>query len=312
MLPEPGGEFVLLPRLLTAGFSHPSAAIREALKTYAGSPPRSALLAIAGAVEALVVTMVNAAWTVDAARIADEFGLSGIMLLNDYTPVAVALAGFGDSDLAVIGPAMKPADGPRLVLGPGTGLGVAALVSARDRLCVISGEAGHVEFGPTTDDEAVVWSHLERLGGRITAEGVLSGPGLLRLYRGLAIARGETPTLAQPSHVQVAGESGTNRRAAEALEWFARLLGRFAGDMALMLNAGGVYVASGIAPRIIQVLARGGFREAFERKAPHEALMRRTPTWVVTNPEPALYGLRLIATDPGRFVLKAQCLARSR
>lgn len=306
MLLEAGGGVLPLPRMLTGGFPDPSAAIRAALQGYGGPPPRSASLAIAAAVEDLVVKMVNASWTIDATRIAGDFGLAGVTLLNDYTPVAVALAGLGDADLAVIGPAKLPAGGPKLVLGPGTGLGVAALIPAGDRFCVVSGEAGHVEFGPVSDDETVVWSHLERVRGRVTAEAVLSGPGLLRLYRALAIARGEMPTLNQPSHVQVAGQSGSNRRAAEALEWFARLLGRFAGDLALVLNAGAVYLASGIAPRMIDGLARGGFRDAFERKAPHETLLRRTPTWVVTNPEPALLGLALIATHPGRFLFEAQ------
>lgn len=310
MLAAPGQSPVTLPRLLTADFVEPGAAIREALRDYPGEPPRSAILAVASAVEGLVVTMVNASWVLDARRIADAFRFSRVMLLNDYTPVAIALAGLVADDLAVIGPALPRVSGPQLVLGPGTGLGVASLVPAGDRFCVVSGEAGHVEFGPASEDEAAVWAHLERVQGRVTAEAVLSGPGLLRLYRALALCRGETPTLSQPSHVQVAGHSGTNRRAVEALEWFSRLLGRFAGDMALTVNAGAVYIASGIAPRIIDELARGGFREAFEHKAPHEALMRRTPTWLVVGPEPALEGLALIASDPHRFVFEAHCLER--
>jgi len=311
VLVEPGGEIVALPRLLTAALPDPIAAIREALQAYTGPPPRSALLAVAAPVEDLIVKLVNAGWTVDARRIAEEFGFAQVMLLNDYTPVAVALVGLEENDLAVIGPRIRPANGPKLVLGPGTGLGVAALVPAGDRFCVASGEAGHIEFGPVSQEEAAVWAHLERVQGRVTAESVLSGPGLLRLYRALAAVRGETGVLSQPSHVQVAGQSGTNRRAAEALEWFARLLGRYAGDLALVLNAGAVYLASGIAPRMLDELGRGGFRDAFERKAPHQALMRRTPTWVVTNPEPAFVGLALIATHPGRFVFEAQRFSRT-
>lgn len=307
---KPGGVAELLPRLLTAEFEHPSAAIGRAMGAYAGPPPRSAILAIAAAVEGLVVPMVNASWIVDARRIMDNFGLSQIMLLNDYTPVAAALVGLTTSDLTVIGPVLPPAKGPKLVLGPGTGLGVATLVPADDRFCIVSGEAGHVEFGPTNEDETAVWPHIERIGGRVTAEALLSGPGLLRLYRALAMRRGETPTLAHPSQVQMAGRAGTDRRAVEALEWFARLLGRFAGDMALILNAGAIYIASGIAPRMIEELSRGNFRDAFERKAPHETLMRRTPTWVVVNPEPALLGLAMIATDPRRFIFEAHSFDR--
>jgi glucokinase len=301
------GAVAALPRALTSDFADIAAAVRHALQGYEGPPPRSAIFAIAAPVESTVVAMTNAAWTIDASRIASDFGLSQVALVNDYTPVAAALAGLAEADLARLGPELPAGPGPALVLGPGTGLGVAALVQAGGRLRVISTEAGHIEFGPVNEEEAAVWPHIERVGGRVTAETLLSGPGLLRLYRALTAARGEKPTLTQPDHIQIAGQSGSNRRAAEALDWFVRLLGRYAGDLALVFGAsGGVYLASGIAPRILDALARGGFRDAFDRKAPHEALMRRIPTWVITNPEPALFGLSLIAMDPLRFLFEAQ------
>jgi glucokinase len=301
------GAAVPLPRVLTADFEDPTAALRQSMLGYEGPAPRSAILAIAAPVESPVVSMTNASWTIDAGQIAADFGLSRVTLVNDYTPVAAALAGLADADLARLGPALRPGSGPLLVLGPGTGLGVAALVRAGERLRVIATEAGHIELGPVTEEEWTVWPHVERVGGRVTAETLLSGPGLLRLYRALTAARGEKPTLSQPDHVQIAGQSGSNRRAAEALDWFVRLLGRYAGDLALVFGAsGGVYLGSGIAPRILDAFARGGFREAFDRKAPHEALMGRIPTWVITNPEPALFGLRLIAMDPNRFLFEAQ------
>jgi glucokinase len=233
-----------------------------------------------------------------------------VTLVNDYTPVAVALACLAEEDVVVIGRSLAERSGPKVVLGPGTGLGVAALVSAGERLRVVSTEAGHVDFGPASEEEGAVWPYIERVGGRVTAEVVLSGPGLVRLYRALATARGEATPLTQPSEVQAAGQLGRDPRAAEALDWFARLLGRYAGDLALIFGAGGIFLASGIAPRIADVLNRGGFRAAFERKTPHEALLRRTPTWVITHPEPALHGLAALAAAPARFIFQSQTVGR--
>ncbi len=310
ILPEAGATAAHLPQVLTADFPDPVEAIRAALSGTVAPRPRSAILAVAAPVESAVVRMTNVGWTFDAAQIASTFDFSRVTLVNDYTPVAAALAGLPEEGLARLGSALPERRGPRLVLGPGTGLGVAALVPAGERLRVVSTEAGHIDFGPTSEDEAAVWRHIEPVGGRVTAEVILSGPGLLRLYTALTAVRGEAPMLTQPSEVQAAGQSGRDPRAAEALDWFARLLGRYAGDLALVFGAGGVYLASGIAPRILDVLGQGGFRAAFERKAPHEALLRRIPTWVVTHPEPALHGLAAIAAAPGRFIFESQVVER--
>jgi glucokinase len=107
-----------------------------------------------------------------------------------------------------------------------------------------------------------------------------------------------------PADVVEAARTG-DPASKEAVRLFARLLGRFAGDLCLVYGAVSVYIAGGIAPRILDVLAAGGFRAAFERKAPFEAEMRDVATYVITHPEPALAGLEAIAKGSRPFVFEA-------
>src|SRR4051794_6255831 len=277
VLPRPGAPLVPLPRVLTADFPGPVAAIRDALRESGAPPPRTAMLAVAARVESPVVQMTNAHWTVDAAEIGADLGLDRVTLVNDFVPIAAALEALreADGDLARIGPELPVATGPKVVLGPGTGLGAAALAPVGEHLAVLPTEAGHVEFGPADDDEAAVWPGLERVHDRVTTEAVLSGPGLERLHRALALAGGRACGLDTASDICAAALGGDDRHAAATLDLFARLLGRFAGDLALIFGAtGGVYLGGGIAPRLLGVLCSGGFRTAFERKAPQDAFLR--------------------------------------
>jgi glucokinase len=163
-----------------------------------------------------------------------------------------------------------------------------------------------MEFGPTADDEAALWPHLERVGGRVSAEVVLSGPGLFRIAKAVAAHRCVECPFTLPNDVLDAAREGHDIATA-ALDLFARFLGRFAGDLALTFEAsGGVFIAGGIAPRMVDILQAGGFREAFDRKAPHDAWARTVPVFVIVNPEPALQGLAALVSDPARFVFPSQ------
>jgi glucokinase len=308
VLSEPGGHLELLPRAQTCAAPDPVEAIREALGHSQAGAPRMAMVAVATRVDAPVIRLTNADWTVDAGAIGRAFGLSRVDLVNDYTPVAASIVALDGSqgDLVSLGGGQPGCKGARLVLGPGTGFGVAALVPVEERHAIFASEAGHVEFGPAEADEWAIWPHLERVGGRITGESVISGPGLLRIARALAASRGESCPFAVPNEVLEAGKAG-HPLARTAVMLFARALGRFAGDLALAFEAeGGVFVAGGIAPRMLDLLAEGPCRDAFERKAPHADWARRVPLSVITHPEPALLGLSVLVTRPADFVFRAQ------
>jgi glucokinase len=303
VLAGPDAAMAPLPRGLTRDFAGPVDAIRALSLGQAGPEPRSALLAVATRVEGPVARLTNASWVVDAGEIGAELGLEAVWLLNDFVPVAASLPLYDrhSAGLVRIGPEVAVAPGPRLVVGPGTGLGAAALRPVDGQLLVESTEAGHTDLGPAEEDEMAIWPLIERVGGRVTAEAMLSGPGLLRIYGALGRLRDRAGGCRIPNDVIVTGTNGSDPLAAEALQLFARLLGRFAGDLALTFEASAAYVAGGIAPKILEALGSGAFRAAFEPKAPYADRMRSVPTFVITDPDPALKGLCAIAADPGRY-----------
>jgi glucokinase len=187
-------------------------------------------------------------------------------------------------------------------------------VHARDTWFPVPGEGGHVDVGPRTARDQQIWPFLTPVKdpaaklGRISAEELLSGRGLLNIYRALCRAEGNrTPRHDEPAGVSIAGLDGSDALAAEALTLFATYLGRVAGDLALIFMArGGVFLAGGISPKILPALERPEFRAAFEDKAPHSALMKSIPTFVVTHPQAALSGLAAYACNPGGFGLATE------
>lgn len=312
VVPEAGAPPRLLAHLETAAFPDPSAAIRAALGRHDGAPPRSAILAVAARVDGPEVRLTNAAWVIAGARIGADFGLSRAVVVNDYVPVAAGAASIPPDALTVIGPHGLSDSGARLVLGPGTGFGAAALIPYADRLAIVSTEAGHTELGPADDEEMAIWPALERVGGRVTVETLLSGPGLVRLDRALRQVRtGQAGPPGDPALITERGLTGADPDSAAALRLFAKLLGRVCGDLALtFLATGGVYIGGGIAPRIVAVLRQGGFRDAFEAKSPYVAQMRAIPTSVIAVQDPALTGLAALASRPEVFVYHGQVWRR--
>jgi glucokinase len=311
LLPGPAVPAIPLPRTHTGDHAGVVEAVSSILHGRNCPPPRSALIAVAAPVLAPAVHLTNAAWTVDAAEIGAALDLSLVVLVNDYVPVAASLATLRtfDDGLARLGPEVPVGPGAKLVLGPGTGLGAAALLPLGERFAVQPTEAAHVDFGPSDDVEMALWPRIERVGGRVTAETLLSGPGLMRLYRACALSNGHRATYSTSEEVTRAGLTG-DALAHKTLRLFARLLGRFAGDLALIFGAtGGVFIGSGIAPTIADLLNSGDFRAGFEDKAPFASLMAGIATFIIMRPEPALAGLTAIASDPDRFFFERQTWA---
>ncbi|GEP01432.1 glucokinase [Methylobacterium haplocladii] len=300
------------PRMLshepTRGHPDIGTAIRAALEKGGNPEPRSAILAIAGRVDAPSVQLTNADWVIAAARIGADFDLSRVVVVNDYVPVAAGAAGIAPGDLAPIGTATHPGRGARLVLGPGTGFGAAALVPYEDRLAIVSTEAGHTDFGPVDDEDFEIWPGIARLEGRVTVESLLSGPGLARLHAAVKQVRaGGEGSPIDPATVTETGLSGEDPHADAAIRLFAKYLGRVCGDLALtFLATGGVYIGGGIAPRILTVLNDGTFRKTFEHKPPFAAMMQTIPTSVITVHDPALNGLAALASEGDRFIYHGQ------
>jgi glucokinase len=264
--------------------------------------PRSALLALAGPIAGDAVQLTNSGWKVVPRQLIARFGLAEVVLLNDFEALSLSLADLLPSDLDRIGSGTALPERARIVLGPGTGLGAGALIHARGTWIPIPGEGGHIDLGPVTPRDMAIWPHIEWSGGRVSAETLLCGPGLVRLYRAVAAINGAVATLTTPADVATAGLAGSDTSAAEAVQLFATYLGRVASDLALVFIAlGGVYLAGGISGRIAPALKTGAFREAFVDKFPHRGLLERMPTAIITKPDAALAGIAAFARSPSRF-----------
>ncbi|WP_018043149.1 glucokinase [Methylobacterium sp. 88A] len=312
LVPEAGAGAEIVGHVPTNAFPDPSAAIRSVLEKYDGPAPRSTILAVAARIDGPAVRLTNANWVIEGARIGRDFGLSRAVVVNDYVPVAAGAVDIAPTDLTPVGPhrdgGLKGDQGTRLVLGPGTGFGAAAVIAYADHLAIVSTEAGHVDFGPADADEEEIWRHVERIEGRVTVEALLSGPGLARLYKAIHLARtGREAADAEPAKVTDTAIDGSDPVAAEAVTLFAKLLGRVCGDLALtFLATGGVYIGGGIAPRILPILKKGGFRRSFEHKPPFVTQMEAIPTSVISVQDPAFSGLAALANRPGVFVYHGQ------
>jgi glucokinase len=261
------------------------------------------VLALAGPIRGDAVPLTNSPWVVEPKRLIRRFGFEEVILLNDFEALSLSLADLAAGDLDFIGSGTMEPLRPRVVLGPGTGLGAAALIHARGTWIPVPGEGGHVDLAPVTDRDFAIWPHIEKPGpGSISGETLLCGAGLVRLYRAVAMTNGVKATLATPPDIAAAGLGGNDATAKETLDLFAAYLGRLAGDLALVFVAtGGVYLAGGITGHIAPALKTGHFRDAFTDKFPHRPILERMATAIITKPDAALAGIAAFARNPARF-----------
>jgi glucokinase len=258
-----------------------------------------ALLAIAGPVRGERVALTNSSWIIDGPELQTRFGLQ-VRIVNDFEAVALSLPALSSTDLARIGGGGPEAGAPLAVLGPGTGLGVACLVDRSDRRVVIASEGGHATVAPTCEQEDRIVHHLRKQFGHVSAERVISGSGLENIYQAIAALDGlEIPSrnAAEITKNALSGECQLSRRSLQA---FCAFLGSFAGNVALTLGArGGVYVAGGISPRILDFLLRSEFRKRFEAKGRFRRYLEAIPSYVITHPAAALVGLKSLVEIQG-------------
>jgi len=248
--------------------------------------PDAAVLAVAGPVRGRRIMLTNRAWEIDLDAIQEEFSFRYVEGLNDFEALAWALPWFEPEDVRELGHPLPVPNGPKAVLGPGTGLGVAALVSEGHSWFALATEAGHMSFGPSTDEEWTVFARIAKQVEAISAETLLSGPGLERLHRAM---HPEHPAL--PAHAIEAAAKKGESAAVATVGLFVRLLGRFAGDVALTFKAmGGVYIAGGVAAKLGRRIDSAAFRKAFVKHPPHQHLLEAIPTFLITCQEPGLYG----------------------
>ncbi|MFC3997481.1 glucokinase [Nocardiopsis sediminis] len=291
LVDAPGARPRDVCRLLCADHPDLASAARTYLERTGGARPGAACVAVAGPVEGDRIRLTNARWDCSAEDTRRELGLAHIEVVNDFAALALALPRLDGGDLLALGGPPPAARRPMAVLGPGTGLGVAGLLPAPGGGWVpVSGEGGHVGLSPATDLEIEVLRTLRAGQGTVTAECVLSGPGMTRLHGALARVHGGAAAAPLPAE-RICDTADEDPLCALTLEVFCALLGGFAGDCALTLGAtGGVFVGGGIAPRIAEVLQRSDFRIRFESKYRMTDYVKDIATVLITAPTPALLG----------------------
>lgn len=277
----------------------------------AANPSRlaAASLAIAGPVRDGRVATTNLAWLVDGAALAAQLGLVRVTLLNDLEAIAHGVARLPASSLLTLNAGAPPAHGNRAVIAAGTGLGEAGIFWDGRAWHPFATEGGHADFAPRNARESALLEYLRRKHERVSCERVLSGSGLVEVWRFLqesgegAEDPADTERMLQQGHpapIVRAALEGRSERCAAALELFVSLYGAEAGNLALKLMArGGVYVAGGIAPRILERLKAGGFMAAFLAKGRMRPLLESMPVHVVLDDEVGLLGAASCASNSG-------------
>jgi glucokinase len=255
------------------------------------TPVRHCVLACAGQVMGDEVLNDNLAWPIRLSPLRHALALDDVAVLNDFEAMGYAL----DSQLAcnrrlLRGPDVH-ADGPTLVIGPGTGLGAAVRLPRHAGGRVLTTEAGQMDFAPHSIREREILAHLAPHGGYVPYERIVSGPGLLTLYETLCILRDETPRLAAPEAVTAAAAACSDAQAVEAVEIFCASLGSFVGNLAMaFMTAGGVYLAGGFLSSMFALLERSAFEERFLHGRSVRTFLSQVPVWVTEHGRQGVLG----------------------
>lgn len=279
--------------LATADYPGPEQAIRAYLAEL-GLPlgaVDSVCLACAGPVNGDLFRFTNNHWRISREAFCRELQVRELLLVNDFSAMALGMTRLRDDERRVVCPGVAEADRPCVVIGPGTGLGVGTLLQLADgSWLALPGEGGHVDLPIGTPREAQLWQQLYAQLGHVRAEDVLSGSGLLLLYRAICALDGHEPRLGSPAEVTAAALAG-DEVALAVLEQFCCWLGRAAGNNVLSLGArGGVYIVGGVVPRFAELFLASGFARCLRDKGRMSDYFDGIPVWLVTAEYPGLMG----------------------
>ena len=262
--------------------------------------PLAACFAVAGPVVTQQAKLTNLPWQISSSEISRDFAIPVVQLINDFEAAALGIDSLMTGDLVTLQSGNPQQQATRVVLGAGTGMGVAWLSWSGDGYFAIPSEAGHMDFAPVDPLQVKLFETLHRKLGHVSIERLLSGSGLTNIFKFLLAT---APVSSNLSPINLEDDSGATITALAlvhrhpvaiaSLNMFAEIYGAYAGNLALAgLCRGGVYVAGGIAPKVIDYLKSGGFMRAFRDKGRFESLMYEIPVHVVTNPEIGLLGAK--------------------
>lgn len=248
-------------------------------------------IAIACPVTSDQISMTNFHWRFSVKAMQQHLGLEALQVMNDFTAVAMSLPALTAEQKVKVGSGEVQHGKPMAVLGAGTGLGVAHLLLVNDQFIPLPGEGGHVDWAAQTEQEWFIQQMLAKEYGHVSPERLLSGPGLEAIYKALALYRQQVAAPLSAAEIAKQALTGECTLARDTVLQFFASLGSVAGDLSLTLSTfGGVYIAGGIAPKLLPLLADSEFRARFEAKGRFSAFNRQIATYVVTAEQPGLVG----------------------
>ena len=255
--------------------------------------PKQACFAVACPAKGAEIKLTNSSWRFVKEELRQKFQFERLVVINDFEALAASVPILKGPQLAELRPGTADANSVSLVIGPGTGLGVGAFVPAgKSAWAVISGEGGHVGFAPNTDQEIRLWQRMREKYGRVSAERVLNGAGLVNVYRFMADEAGQT--VGEIDAPEISGRALAGEEVAvNTVLMFFDMLGSVTGDLALAFGSrGGVYIGGGITPKLLDFARRSKFIDRFLDKGRVAAILHSMPICVILEERAALYGVR--------------------
>ncbi len=257
---------------------------------YQGAP-NAVCLAVACPADAEHIAFTNSHWEFSKTQLREWFDCQQLEVINDFEAVAHGITKLGEDDCLQIGGESPQRHKPIGILGAGTGLGMAALVSHSDGYHVLDTEGGHADFAPVGQRQVDVLGCLRETYERVSLERVLSGQGIVNIYKAICTIENAEESLVTPPEVVAAALDGSNSQALTALNTFCESMGAAAGNLALTLGAkGGIYIAGGVVPRFSQFFVDSGFREKFEEKGRFASYLQPIPVYLVMRSNLGLLG----------------------
>jgi len=251
----------------------------------------NACLAIACPVDKDLIVMTNLPWQFSMTELKAQLGLKELVLINDFTAIAHAIPQLSAQQKVQVGNGNVIENKPISICGPGTGLGVANLISINSAWYSLSGEGGHVDFAPIDQQEIAILNFLLTKYDHVSYEQLLSGLGIEQIYQALSYTNNGIASQLSAKEITASALSKNNSLAVETLAQFCRILGSFAGNLALTLGSyGGVYIAGGIVPRFIEFFTASEFRKRFDEKGRLSSFNHPIATFIVTEEQPGLLG----------------------
>ena len=297
----PGAPVTQVRKLSVPDFAGPAEAARSYLdeqdqRGYTdGRAPCHAAFAVATAVAGDHIAFTNSHWAFSRQAVQAALGLESLLMLNDFESLALSLPRLGALQLRAHGDVLPHAAGTLAVVGPGTGLGVGAVVQGpRGMWVALPGEGGHATLAPGDDLESALLACVRRQFSHVSAERLLSGIGLPVLHQALAQVNGSQVLECTAADIVERGVAGQDALCSQTLDVFCALLGGFAGNVALTLGArGGLYIGGGIVPRFADRFFASAFRQRFEAKGRFQPYLAAIPTALITDTLAALSGAAL-------------------